>query len=181
MSQTAPAIAEARLTSVVDATDGRAIECRVIMDTPFRLQCRSLHRPPADVVVICAWKSGGRRAWPRWLGNWAEVDACDDPVIVLPNRYLCHAKAAGSIAPLICALLRLRTYGNGGLAVEADLNIVPRERLVLQIARSPRAEVLFLGEHESKRPDKDEVVGEQWVQCFGVSPAFSLRPTLSEA
>src|SRR5438552_16524826 len=53
---------------------------------------------------------------PWWLSDGAEVHADEHPAASLPNGDVCHAEAAGRIASLVRAPLRLSSDGDRALA-----------------------------------------------------------------
>src|SRR5690242_8098161 len=106
----------------------------------------------------------GARRWRRALrrlGDGAVVEADDGPAIPGSNRDLRDAEPPRRVASLIPTALRQRADGHREVVVGADADVLPDERLVPQVARAARAEVLRFVERESEGTDAQEVVREQ--------------------
>src|SRR5262245_50565969 len=116
----------------------------------------------------------------RGAGDEAEVEAGQTPAGVAVARLTEHGEAGpeglGQRRSGEVALGVVSGGDEGAVAVVADLGVVDREALVVQVARGVAAHPGRLGQGEAQRADADEVVGQHRSECGGVTGLLGFGP-----
>ena len=100
--------------------------------------------------------------------------------LVASHEDVADAEAAVVRRSLVGGALGLGADGDGGVAVVADLDVVPGQLRGDHAAGVVAIEPLLAIENEAERPDEAEVVGDHRCEGGGVAGDLGVGPALAE-
>ena len=110
----------------------------------------------------------------RWLANSTQVETGKSPLPLLLDKHQFGAKLRLDAGAAIGSILDLTAGQDGCIVVHAHFDLVQVERFVLQVTRRMSREPLLFGQHESERPDPDEVIRQCPLKEFFCSSRASV-------